>query len=244
MVGERVQQADRAASRSMLGNMPVLCEGAIFDMGDVQSEDHALESAQNRLAANVSTAIARGSLRVVLGGRSWSGVGNISGDYAVASGYSAVTDREPSTRILIYGWRNKPIQVRRFVRCKSWNAQYGKPFHYRVLGMSGVLPMLRRYLIALIVSVCVIGWMALVHVSHNSMRRSLHLEDEHFTGLTRFLSAPGNKGHGFGSLHIPFVALHAENVDLANPVSFDIQPVAGGIKKIPVPIMTTRPRRL
>ncbi|RZM89621.1 hypothetical protein D9742_06300 [Escherichia sp. E1V33] len=37
------------------------------------------------------------------------------------------------------------------------------------------------------------------------MRRSLHLEDEHFTGLTRFLSAPGNKGHGFGSLHIPFV---------------------------------------
>ncbi|HDV8747336.1 TPA: aromatic amino acid lyase [Escherichia coli] len=71
---------------------------------------------------------------------------------------------------------------------------------------------------------------ALVHVSHNSMRRSLHLEDEHFTGLTRFLSAPGNKGHGFGSLHIPFVALHAENVDLANPVSFDIQPVAGGIE--------------
>ncbi|MBC6525522.1 aromatic amino acid lyase [Escherichia marmotae] len=71
---------------------------------------------------------------------------------------------------------------------------------------------------------------ALVHVSHNSMRRSLHLEDDHFTGLTRFLSAPGNKGHGFGSLHIPFVALHAENVDLANPVSFDIQPVAGGIE--------------
>ncbi|HHZ6691274.1 TPA: aromatic amino acid lyase, partial [Escherichia coli] len=71
---------------------------------------------------------------------------------------------------------------------------------------------------------------ALVHVSHNSMRRSLHLEDEHFTGLTRFLSAPGNKGHGFGSLHIPFVALHAENADLANPVSFDIQPVAGGIE--------------
>lgn len=56
------------ALRSMLGNMPVLCEGAIFDMGDVQSEDHALESAQNRLAANVSTAIARGSLPVVLGG--------------------------------------------------------------------------------------------------------------------------------------------------------------------------------
>ncbi|EHK5494007.1 aromatic amino acid lyase, partial [Escherichia coli] len=71
---------------------------------------------------------------------------------------------------------------------------------------------------------------ALVHVSHNSMRRSLHLEDDHFTGLSRFLSAAGNKGHGFGSLHIPFVALHAENVDLANPVSFDIQPVAGGIE--------------
>lgn len=71
---------------------------------------------------------------------------------------------------------------------------------------------------------------ALVHVSHNSIRRSLHLEDEHFTGLPRFLSAPGNKGHGFGSLHIPFVALHSENVDLANPVSVDIQPVAGGIE--------------
>lgn len=72
--------------------------------------------------------------------------------------------------------------------------------------------------------------LALAHVSHNSVQRSIHLEEDHFTGLPRFLAAKDNQGHAFGSLHVPFVALHAENVDLANPVSLDIQPVAGGIE--------------
>ena len=34
---------------------------------------------------------------------------------------------------------------------------------------------------------------ALTHLSHNSVQRSIHLSDEHFTGLTRFLSDPKNK---------------------------------------------------
>lgn len=72
--------------------------------------------------------------------------------------------------------------------------------------------------------------LALAHVSHNSVQRTLHLSDDHFTGLSRFLSAPGNPGHAFGAIQKPFVSLHAENIDLANPVSLHGVPVAGNIE--------------
>ena len=38
---------------------------------------------------------------------------------------------------------------------------------------------------------------AMTHLSHNSVQRTIHLSDDHFTGLTRFLSDPENKGHAF-----------------------------------------------
>ncbi|UMV02227.1 formimidoylglutamase [Shigella flexneri] len=123
------------ALRSMLGNMPVLCEGAIFDMGDVQSEDHALESAQNRLAANVSTAIARGSLPVVLGG-----------GHEVAWGtFQGIMQSRPDIQRLLIVNLDAHFDLRMaeqansgtpFRQMQEWNAQHGKPFHYRVLGIS------------------------------------------------------------------------------------------------------------
>ena len=71
---------------------------------------------------------------------------------------------------------------------------------------------------------------SLAHLSHNSVMRTLHLSDDHFTGLPRFLTAPGNKGHAFGALQKPFVALHSENIALTSPVSMLGVPVAGDIE--------------
>lgn len=71
---------------------------------------------------------------------------------------------------------------------------------------------------------------ALTHLSHNSVQRTIHLSDDHFTGLTRFLSDPANKGHAFGAIQKPFVAMQSENQSLANPVSFLGTPVAGDIE--------------
>lgn len=72
--------------------------------------------------------------------------------------------------------------------------------------------------------------LALGHVSHNVIQRCLRLEEAEFTGLPRFLTVPDNKGHGFGSLHVPIVAMHGEIVALANPISLNVQPVAGGVE--------------
>lgn len=72
--------------------------------------------------------------------------------------------------------------------------------------------------------------LALGHISHNVIQRCLRLEEAEFTGLPRFLTVPENKGHGFGSIHVPIVALHGEIMSLANPISLNVQPVAGGVE--------------
>lgn len=71
---------------------------------------------------------------------------------------------------------------------------------------------------------------AMTHLSHNSVQRTIHLSDDHFTGLTRFLSDPSNKGHAFGAIQKPFVALHSDNIALSSPVSALGTPVAGDIE--------------
>ncbi|WP_105228329.1 formimidoylglutamase [Escherichia albertii] len=123
------------ALRSMLGNMPVLNEGAIFDMGDVQSEGHALESAQNRLAANVATVIARESLPIVLGG-----------GHEVAWGtFQGIMQSRPDIQRLLIVNLDAHFDLRvaenansgtPFRQMQEWNAQHDKPFNYRVLGIS------------------------------------------------------------------------------------------------------------
>lgn len=70
---------------------------------------------------------------------------------------------------------------------------------------------------------------ALVHASHNSIQRMIHLADPHLTGLTRFL-AGNERAIAFGTIQKAFTALDSENRSLANPVSMDSIPLAGGIE--------------
>ncbi|MCB2260322.1 HAL/PAL/TAL family ammonia-lyase [Escherichia albertii] len=72
---------------------------------------------------------------------------------------------------------------------------------------------------------------AMGHLAHNSVQRTLHLSDDHFTGLSRFLASDTNqKGHAFGAIQKPQVALLADIRELVNPVSLDGQPMAGTIE--------------
>lgn len=72
--------------------------------------------------------------------------------------------------------------------------------------------------------------LAMAHLSHYAVQRTLHLSDDHFTGLSRFLTDPTNKGHAFGAIQKAYMAMHVENMSLANPVSLFGMPVAGDIE--------------
>ncbi len=72
--------------------------------------------------------------------------------------------------------------------------------------------------------------LALAHLSHYSVQRTIHLSYDQFTGLTRFLSDPSNKGHAFGAVQKSFMGLHVDNMALAQPVSLYGMPVAGEIE--------------
>ncbi|WP_443743330.1 HAL/PAL/TAL family ammonia-lyase [Sutterella sp.] len=72
--------------------------------------------------------------------------------------------------------------------------------------------------------------LALAHLSHYSVQRTIHLSYDQFTGLTRFLSDPDNKGHAFGAIQKSFMGLHVDNMSFANPVSLFGMPVAGEIE--------------
>ena len=37
--------------------------------------------------------------------------------------------------------------------------------------------------------------LAMAHLSHYAVQRTMHLSYDQFTGLSRFLAAPGNVGH-------------------------------------------------
>lgn len=71
---------------------------------------------------------------------------------------------------------------------------------------------------------------AMAHLSHYAVQRTVHLSYDHFTGLTRFLTDPENKGHAFGAIQKSFMGLHVNNMALAQPVSLYGMPVAGEIE--------------
>lgn len=71
---------------------------------------------------------------------------------------------------------------------------------------------------------------AMAHLSHYSVQRTVHLSYDQFTGLTRFLTDPSNKGHAFGAIQKSFMGLHVDNMALAQPVSLFGMPVAGEIE--------------
>ena len=73
--------------------------------------------------------------------------------------------------------------------------------------------------------------LALAHVAHNCVQRTIRMDEDRFSGLPRYLTADSNKnGHNFGATEDTMVSIYAENVDLANPVSMDGSPVEGNIE--------------
>lgn len=67
--------------------------------------------------------------------------------------------------------------------------------------------------------------------SKASSQRIIKLDDDYFTGLSRFLGTDETI-HAFGAMQKPFAALDAENQLLANPVSLNWLPLAGNIEDI------------
>lgn len=72
--------------------------------------------------------------------------------------------------------------------------------------------------------------LAMAHLSHYAVERTMHLSYDQFTHLSRFLAAPGNVGHAFGAVQKAFTGLHVDNMALAQPVSLYGVPVAGEIE--------------
>lgn len=72
---------------------------------------------------------------------------------------------------------------------------------------------------------------ALAHVSHNALHRTMRLDEDRFSGLARYLTGPENvNGHAFGATEDAMVSIYAENLELANPVSMHGTPVEGNIE--------------
>ena len=72
---------------------------------------------------------------------------------------------------------------------------------------------------------------ALAHVSHNSLHRTMRLDEDRFSGLSRYLAGPDNpNGHAFGATEDSMVSIYAENTELANPISMHGTPVEGNIE--------------
>lgn len=72
---------------------------------------------------------------------------------------------------------------------------------------------------------------ALSHVSHNALHRTMRLDEDRFSGLARYLAGPNNpNGHAFGATEDSKVSIYAENIELANPISMHGTPVEGNIE--------------
>lgn len=72
---------------------------------------------------------------------------------------------------------------------------------------------------------------ALSHVSHNALHRTMRLDEDRFSGLARYLAGPNNpNGHAFGATEDSMISIYAENIELANPISMHGTPVEGNIE--------------
>lgn len=72
---------------------------------------------------------------------------------------------------------------------------------------------------------------ALSHVSHNALHRTMRLDEDRFSGLARYLAGPNNpNGHAFGATEDSMVSIYTENIELANPISMHGTPVEGNIE--------------
>jgi formiminoglutamase len=123
------------ALRAALANLPVLGEPALFDGGDVSCEDGELDVAQAALAARVAQALQQGNLPLVLGG---------GHEVAWGSFQGLVQARPDLQRVLVVNL-DAHFDLREarqgnsgtpFLQIQQWCAARGRPFNYRVFGIS------------------------------------------------------------------------------------------------------------
>ena len=134
--GGRAGAADGPrALRGALAGLPVLDEPAIHDAGDVVCRGAALDVAQDELAGRVAAAIGRGSLPLVLGGGHEVAWGTFQG---------IVRARPDLQRILVVNFdahfdlrqAKQPNSGTPFRQIAEACERAGRPFDYRVLGIS------------------------------------------------------------------------------------------------------------
>jgi histidine ammonia-lyase len=74
--------------------------------------------------------------------------------------------------------------------------------------------------------------LALGHVAQSIAQSVLRFENPAITGLPRFLTAPGNPGHGFGAVQKAVVSIDSNIRTLAMPVSLESTTLAGNIEDV------------
>ena len=123
------------ALRQALGNLPVLDEPAVFDLGDAGLGAHALEAAQEALAERVAAALRQDCLPVVLGGGHEVAWGTFQGIMRARPGILRLLivnlDAHFDLRVAAQANSGTP-----FRQMQEWSAARGRPFNYRVFGIS------------------------------------------------------------------------------------------------------------
>ena len=124
-----------AALRAALANMPVHSEPALWDAGDVVCDGEALESAQDALAARVSSVMAQGCRPIVLGGGHEMAWGTFQGLVRTMPRHDRLLivniDAHFDLRIASRANSGTP-----FRQMAEWCAAHAQPFSYHVLGIS------------------------------------------------------------------------------------------------------------
>ena len=123
------------ALRAALANVPLLGEPRLYDAGDVHCEGEALEAAQSQLAQRVADAIGSGQLPLVMGG----------GHEVAWGSYQGVVQARPQLQRLLVVNLDAHFDLRHasrgnsgtpFLQIQQHCAARGRPFTYRVLGIS------------------------------------------------------------------------------------------------------------
>lgn len=123
------------ALRAALASLPVLGEPALHDAGDVHCENGDLEAAQELLAEQVASTLARKSLPLVLGGGHEMAWGTFQGVMRALPEHQRLLivnlDAHFDLREAARGNSGTP-----FRQMHGWCTAHARPFNYRVFGIS------------------------------------------------------------------------------------------------------------
>ena len=123
------------ALRKALASLPVLDEPALWDAGDVACADGRLEAAQDALAQRVAQTMAQGCTPLVLGGGhevAWGTFQGIARARADARRV-LVVNFDAHFDLRMAGQANSGTPFRQI---QEWCVAHGRPFDYRVFGIS------------------------------------------------------------------------------------------------------------